>query len=218
MLHHGGECGEGGSDLGGGVPRRREDGGVGGEGQGEWALDSTLELSGWCRTPRASPGSLTASKSFPKCLKSPLLVGRPILSIFRWLAGAEYVLVVVALTAAATQLHSQAKAVAVLHPIMEKAVVLIRATGTRATSPSLAEVINEYATLLVAQGQLATALKYTSREREREREGEGERVEHIARCKGIRRRRHSHPVHPAPAAQQSLRPSLFSPFTRYEGA
>ena len=97
------------------------------------------------------------------------------MSIFRWLAGAEYVLVVVALTAAATQLHSQAKAVAVLHPIMEKAVVLIRATGTRATSPSLAEVINEYATLLVAQGQLATALKYTSREREREREREKER-------------------------------------------
>jgi hypothetical protein len=94
------------------------------------------------------------------------------LSIFRWLAGAEYVLVVVALTAAATQLHSQAKAVAVLHPIMEKAVVLIRATGTRATSPSLAEVINEYATLLVAQGQLATALKYVHVPRERERERE----------------------------------------------
>lgn len=45
----------------------------------------------------------------------------------------------------------KAKAVSVLHSIMEKAVVLIRATGTRATSPSLAEVINEYATLLVAQ-------------------------------------------------------------------
>ena len=51
----------------------------------------------------------------------------------------------------------KAKAVSVLHAIMEKAVVLIRATGTRATSPSLAEVINEYATLLVAQASHPTA-------------------------------------------------------------
>lgn len=55
---------------------------------------------------------------------------------------------------------TKTQSVRVLHSMMEKAVVLIRATGTRATSPSLAHVMNEYAMLLVSQGQLGTAMKY----------------------------------------------------------
>ncbi|KAK3253493.1 hypothetical protein CYMTET_37261 [Cymbomonas tetramitiformis] len=52
------------------------------------------------------------------------------------------------------------KKVEVLQSVMEKALVLCKATNARSTSPALASLINEYAEILVTEGQLSTAMKY----------------------------------------------------------
>eukprot|EP00959_Pyramimonas_sp_CCMP1952_P308073 6447497-Pyramimonas_sp.AAC.1 len=49
--------------------------------------------------------------------------------------------------------------VELLQSVMEKALVMLKATGSRTTSPNLSTVVNEYVEMLVAQGQLSVAMK-----------------------------------------------------------